>query len=210
MPNPPNQDFFRRIDESDDELFYGYPRLVTHIDDAAIAKVGEIFLERLPRDGAILDLMSSWRSHVPPALNPRQVIGVGLNRTEMEENPALEGLIVHNVNREPRLPLADAGFDGAVMTVSVQYLTRPIEVFADVGRVLRPGAPFIVTFSNRMFPTKAVALWRATDDAQHALVVARYFTESARFERLETIDRSAPTDPPGDPIWAVVGYRRAD
>lgn len=210
MPNPPNQDFFRRIDESDDELFYSYPRLVTHIDDAAIAKVGEIYLGCLPRGGVILDLMSSWRSHLPPALNPRRVIGVGLNRTEMEENPALDEVIVHNVNREPRLPLADASFDGAVMTVSVQYLTRPIEVFADVGRVLRPGAPFIVAFSNRMFPTKAVALWRATDDAQHALVVARYFTESASFERLETIDRSAPTDPPSDPIWAVVGYRRSD
>ncbi len=210
MPNPPNPDFFRRIDESDDELFYSYPRLVTHIDDAAIAKVGEIYLERLPRDGVILDLMSSWRSHLPSALNPRRIIGVGLNRTEMEENPALDEVIVHNVNREPRLPLDDAGCDGAVMTVSVQYLTRPIEIFAEVGRVLRPGAPFIVTFSNRMFPTKAVALWRATNDEQHALVVPRYFSESARFDRIETIDRSAPTDPPSDPIWAVVGCRCAD
>lgn len=209
MAQPPNQDLFRRIDESDDELFYSAPRLVVHIDDAAIAKVGEIYLERLSRAGVILDLMSSWRSHLPPALKPRRVVGLGLNRAEMERNPALDEIVVHNLNRAPRMPLDDAAFDGAVMTVSVQYLTRPIEVFADVGRVLRPGAPFIVTFSNRMFPTKAVALWRAGGDDQHALVVARYFSESGLFDQIETIDRAAPTDPPSDPIWAVLAVRRA-
>ncbi len=209
MAEAPNPDFFRRIDESDDEIFYRFPRLVTHIDDAAIARVGEIYLARLPREGEILDLMASWRSHLPAALKPRRVVGLGLNRVEMEQNPALDEIVAHNLNRAPRLPLADAAFDGAVMTVSVQYLTRPIEVFAEVGRALRPGAPFIVTFSNRMFPTKAVAIWRGTDDARHAQVVTSYFMASGAFERIETIDRAAAAAPDADPIWAVLGSRKS-
>jgi SAM-dependent methyltransferase len=135
------------------------------------------------------------------------VVGVGLNRAEMEDNPALDEVVVHNVNLNPRLPFDDGTFDGAVMTVSVQYLTRPAELFADVGRVLRPRAPFIVTFSNRMFPTKAVALWHGANQHQRVAVVKEYFDKSAAFERVETIDRSAPSEPPSDPIWAVAGYR---
>src|SRR5260221_4709725 len=101
--------------------------------------------------------MSSWRSHLPERIRSAKVVGVGLNRAEMEDNPALSEVVVHNVNLNPRLPFESASFDGAVMTVSVQYLTRPIELFTDVGRLLKAGAPFVVTFSNRMFPTKAVA-----------------------------------------------------
>ncbi len=200
-------EFFRRVDDADDEVFYSTPRLVVHIDDGAIAKVGEIYARFLPQGGAILDLMSSWRSHLPAHLRPARVVGLGMNRTEMEDNPALTEIVIHNLNRIPRLPLADADFDGAVVTVSVQYMTGPIETFAEVARVLKPGAPFIVTFSNRMFPTKAVAIWQNLDDYDHVKLVARYFMESQRFENIEFVDKSAPTTPPSDPIWAVVGYR---
>jgi ubiquinone/menaquinone biosynthesis C-methylase UbiE len=105
------------------------------------------------------------------------------------------------------MPFADAEFDGAVVTVSVQYMTRPLETFAEVGRVLKPGAPFVATFSNRMFPTKAVAIWQSLDDYDHGKLVGSYFMESGAFENIDFIDRSAPTAPPSDPIWAVVGYR---
>ncbi len=124
---------------NDDPLFYSFPRFVVHIDQWAIKTIGEIFEQRLPRNGILLDLMSSWRSHLPPALKPASVTGLGLNRAEMEDNPALTEVTVHDLNREPRLPFADARFDGAMLTVSVQYLVRPVAVFADVGRVLRPG-----------------------------------------------------------------------
>ncbi len=197
--------FFRRLDEDDDELFYLAPRFVVHIEDAAIRAVGEIYASRLPRGSVILDLMSSWRSHLPAELNPARVVGLGLNRAEMEDNPALSEVVMHNLNRTPRLPFADASLDGAILTVSVQYLVHPVEVFADVGRVLRPGAPFIVTFSNRMFPTKAVAIWTEASEAQRFALVSLYFTESASFERIEVLDRSGS---PGDPIWAVLGYRK--
>jgi len=209
MAQPPKADFFRRMDESEDELFYQYPRLVVHIDDGAIAKVGEIYANLLPAGGTILDLMSSWRSHLPDRIRPAKVVGLGLNREEMEGNLALNEIVVHNVNLNPRMPFADESFDGTVMTVSVQYLTRPIELFADVGRILKPHAPFIVTFSNRMFPTKAVALWHGANQDQRVTVVERYFAESGAFEKIELFDRSAPTDLSSDPIWAVAGLKIA-
>ena len=207
MPKQLPADFFRRVDDDDDEVFYSVPRLVTHIDDGAIAKVGEIYAHLLPQGGAILDLMSSWRSHLPAHIRPSRVVGLGMNRPEMENNPALTEIVIHNLNREPRLPFADDEFDGAVVTVSVQYMTRPIETFAEVARVLKPGAPFIATFSNRMFPTKAVAIWQHLDERDRAGLVTRYFSDSGTFEKIAVIDKSAPSDPPSDPIWGVVGYR---
>jgi len=203
-------EFFRRIDDSEDELFYALPRFVVHIDDGAIAKVAGIYAHLLPQGGAILDLMSSWRTHLTENVRPSRVVGVGLNRAEMEENPQITEAVVHNVNTNPRLPFEDAEFDGAVMTVSVQYLIHPVETFSDVGRVLKPGAPFIVTFSNRMFPTKAVAIWQYLEERDRVGLVGRYFKDSGAFEKIDVIDKSAPTDPPSDPIYAVVGYRIAE
>jgi SAM-dependent methyltransferase len=210
MANVVSPELRRRMDESDDELFYEYPRFVVHIDDSAIADVGEIYGRLLPKNGEILDLMSSWRSHLPQALEPKRVVGLGLNRAEMADNPALTDIMIHNVNRQPRLPFDDASFDGAVMTVSVQYLTRPIEVFADVARVLRPNGPFIVTFSNRMFPTKAIALWQMASEQQRPQIVQSYFVEAETFEKIELIDHSRRAGVPSDPIWAVVGYKKAE
>jgi SAM-dependent methyltransferase len=198
-------EFFRRLDDSDDELFYLSPRFVVHIDDAAIRTVGGIYASRLERGGAILDLMSSWRSHLPPELRPARVVGLGLNRAEMADNPALTEIVMHNLNRTPQLPFDNETFDGAVLTVSVQYLIHPVEVFAEVGRVLRPGAPFVVTFSNRMFPTKAVAIWVNASEQRRVDLVGYYFTHSGAFEKIETIDRSSGE---ADPVWAVLGYRR--
>ena len=208
MPNVLPPELRRRMDEADDELFYEYPRLVVHIDEPAIADVGEIYQRLLPQKGEILDLMSSWRSHLPPTLEPRRVVGLGLNRAEMADNPALTDIVIHNVNRQPRLPFDDASFDGAVMTVSVQYLTYPIEVFAEVARILRLGGPFIVTFSNRMFPTKAIALWQMASEQQRPEIVRSYFAEAGTFEKIELIDHGRRAGVPSDPIWAVVGYKK--
>src|ERR1700756_4408236 len=141
MPRQLPADFFRRVDDDDDEVFYSVPRLVTHIDDGAIAKVGEIYAQLLPQGGAILDLMSSWRSHLPAHIRPSRVVGLGMNRAEMENNPALTEIVVHNLNRTARLPFGDAEFDGAVVTVSVQYMTRPLETSAEVGGAPTPGRP---------------------------------------------------------------------
>ncbi|HKD69602.1 MAG TPA: methyltransferase domain-containing protein [Candidatus Binataceae bacterium] len=201
------EEFFRRIDESDDPLFYSFPRFVVHIDDWAIATIGEIFEQRLPRNAALLDLMSSWRSHLPVSLAPASVTGLGLNRAEMEDNPALTEVVVHDLNRDPRLPFADDRFDGAALTVSIQYMIRPVEVFAEMGRVLRPGAPFVVSFSNRMFPTKAVWVWQRTTEGQRVELVKRYFADSGVFDAIQSVERHCDTGY-ADPVYAVIGRRR--
>jgi SAM-dependent methyltransferase len=201
------QSYFERHDESDDEGFYTPPRLVTHIDDAAIAAVTQLYREFFPPGGAILDLMSSWVSHLPTEIVYRRVVGLGMNRAELDVNPCLHERIVQNLNRNPRLPFSDAEFDGAGICVSVQYLTQPLIVFRELGRVLRPGAPLVVTFSNRCFPTKAVAIWQAQDDRGHERLVRRYFEEAGNWTGIEVLDRS-PRRWRGDPLFAVIG--RAD
>jgi SAM-dependent methyltransferase len=203
--NAPN--WFARIDESDDEEFYRTPRRVVHIDEGAIAAVGEIYASRIAEGAEILDLMSSWRSHLPERMRPARVTGLGLNRAEMEDNPALSEIVIHNVNRDLRLPFPDESFDAVVMTISVQYLIHPIATFRESARVLRPGGGFIVTFSNRMFPTKAVALWQRAGSQERVEIVKRYFAQSRAFENIEVIDMSHRGGALADPIWGVAGYK---
>jgi SAM-dependent methyltransferase len=175
IPDQFPAEYFRRHDESNDFDFYIAPRKVVHIDDEAIATLTEFLRGVLPESGALLDLMSSWRSHLPPEMAFSRVVGLGINADEMADNPQLTEYVLHSLNHDPILPFDDAVFEAAVCTVSVQYLIHPIEVFRQVARVLKPGAPFVVSFSNRCFPTKAVAIWQSTDDKQHMELVARYF-----------------------------------
>ena len=169
-------EFFRREDESDDRLFYTEPRLVVHIDEHAIAAVGEYFARKLPENGVILDLMSSWRSHLPEGFSTEKLVGLGLNATEMAENPQLDEWYVHDLNADPVLPFEDGSFDAAVVTVSIQYMVKPVEVFSQVNRVLKEGATFHVIYSDRAFPTKAVEVWQRLDDAGRARLIALYFS----------------------------------
>jgi SAM-dependent methyltransferase len=197
---------FRRADESPDRAFYAAPRFVTHIDDGAIAAVTALYRELLPAGGAVLDLMSSWVSHLPDDVAYTRVAGLGMNAAELAANPRLTDWCVQDLNAEPRLPYADAAFDGAGCCVSVQYLTQPAAVFREVARVLRPGAPFVVTFSNRCFPTKAVAAWQALDDAAHLELVATYLAVAGGFGPAEV---RAHRPRRGDPLWGVVARRAA-
>lgn len=193
------QGAFRRFDETDDARFYAVPRKVVHIDDGAIAALATLYARTLPSTGVLLDLMASWRSHLPAGFRAG-VIGLGLNREEMADNPQVSQGVMHDLNQDPRLPFADQAFDGAMCAVSVQYLVKPVEVFGEVRRVLKPGAPFIVSFSNRCFPDKAVALWRAKSDAQHIRLVALYFSASGEWTGL-TADAHTPEE--GDPLYVV-------
>lgn len=198
------QQYFQRYDESADEQFYDVPRLVTHIDEGAIRAVTQLYRELLPADGAILDLMSSWVSHLPPDVSYRRVVGLGMNADELAANPRLDEWLVHNLNREQTLPFGDGEFDGAAICVSVQYLQQPVAVFREIGRVLRPDAPLIVTFSNRCFPTKAVAIWQSLDDRGHGQLVQSYFEQAGNWRAVEVLDRS-PRRWRSDPLYAVVG-----
>jgi len=198
---------FARQDEGDDALFYGEPRLVTHIDDAACAALANAFRDLLPSGGHLLDLMSSCVSHLPLDVAFERVCGLGMNQVELDANPHLSERVVHDLTRDPRLPLDDGEFDACMITVSVQYLTRPVEVFRELARVLKPGAPAAVSFSNRCFPTKAVAIWRGTGHGDHARLVAHYFTQAEGFETPEFNDLS-PNPGFSDPLY-MVSARRA-
>ena len=198
-------EFFKRVDESPDGLFYKQPRLVTHIDEGAQRAAHDIYDEVLPAGGEILDLMSSYHSHLPDKF--ASVTGLGLNRAELEANPALSDCLAHDLNLQAELPFESEKFDGAVCTVSVQYMTRPDDTFKEVARVLKSGAPFIVSFSNRMFPTKAVLAWRASDDAAHIRIVKTYFENVPEFGELEL---RAFTPKEGDPLYSVWGYKKSE
>ena len=198
------EDTFRRTDEAPDEEFYRTPRLVTHIDDGAIAAVTQLYRELFPADGEILDLMSSWVSHLPPEVAYRRVIGLGMNEVELRRNERLDSYIVQNLNTNPGLPFGESEFDGVGICVSIDYLTRPVEVLREVGRVLKVGAPLITTFSNRCFPTKAVEIWRQLDDRGHMRLVEEYLEEADNFRNIRSLDRS-PRRLFSDPLYAVVG-----
>ena len=201
--DPPFEEgHFRRADESDDANFYVEPRLVTHIDDAAIHALREHYSRFLPRQGRLLDLMSSWVSHYPDDLESERVAGLGMNAEELAENPQLTEWVVHDLNADPVLPYGDGEFDVVTIAVSVQYLTRPLEVFREIGRVLRPGGGCIVSFSNRCFPTKAVWLWQGMGDEGHVQMVGAYFHYSGAFEPPQWHDIS-PARGQSDPMYVV-------
>jgi SAM-dependent methyltransferase len=201
---PVPEEAFRRTDETPDEEFYRTPRLVIHIDEGAIAAVTQLYREFFPPGGEILDLMSSWVSHLPPEVEYRRVLGLGMNEVELRRNKRLDSYIVQNLNANPQLPLGTGEFDGVGICVSIDYLTRPVEVLREVGRILKVGAPLAITFSNRCFPTKAVEIWHRLNDAGHMELVEGYLEEAGNFDNLRSLDRS-PRRMFSDPLYAVVG-----
>jgi SAM-dependent methyltransferase len=191
---------FSKEDPSPDALFYEEPRFVTHIDRAAIATVTALYRKLLPPGGVILDLMSSWVSHLPPDVAYGEVIGHGMNKEELAANKRLTRHFVQDLNANPVLPIDSASVDAAAICVSIQYLQQPLAVLRDVVRVLKPGAPVAITFSNRCFPNKAVAIWLALSDDQHAGLVALYL-ERAGFVAIEM----HPPVQGRNPLYAVTG-----
>lgn len=175
---------FGKEDNDDDALFYRPPRLVSHIDDKAVAALTAHYAQRLGARADVLDLMSSWVSHLPDELPLGEVVGHGMNAVELAANPRLSRWFVQDLNRDPVLPLSTASLDTALCCVGVQYLQRPVEVFSEVARALRPGGQVIVSYSNRCFPTKAITAWLALDMGGRAALVGRYL-EAAGFERVE-------------------------
>ncbi|MGU3538025.1 class I SAM-dependent methyltransferase [Methylobacterium sp. A54F] len=206
LPELPREAFAKH-DSGPDPLFYAQPRFVTHIDAAAIAAVTGLYRTVVPAGGVVLDLMSSWVSHLPDEVAYAGVIGHGLNAAELAANPRLTRHFVQDLNADPDLPLDTACADAALVCVSVQYLERPVAVLSEVARVLRPGAPAVISFSNRCFPTKAVAIWSALDGAGHAQLVSLYLRR-AGFARIE-IRVMAPEGRSGDPLTAVIGWTAA-
>lgn len=169
---------FRRLDETDDALFYSTSRFVLHVDDAAIAACKRFYTQTFQELAAerqqpldVLDLCSSWVSHFPDdgvdGVRFGRVAGLGMNAEELAANKQLSEWVVRDLNKQPVLPYADGSFDAVTCTVSIDYLTQPLAVMREVARVLRPGGRVSVLISNRLFFSKAVALWTGKDDLEH-------------------------------------------
>ncbi len=206
---------FDRADYSDDRRFYAKPRFVNHLDDTAIETVSRLYGDLIEPGMDVLDLMSGWRSHLPKSLKLQSLSGLGMNTEEMTDNPQLTGHVVHDVNKNPRLPFDSDSFDRVICTVSVEYMTRPLEVFSDVARVLRKDGMFILTFSNRWFPPKVIRLWTELHEFERMGLVMEYFLNAGLFRDLETYsyrglprpetDKYYPQMRKSDPVYAVWG-----
>ncbi|MRR49542.1 MAG: class I SAM-dependent methyltransferase [Rhodocyclaceae bacterium] len=202
-----------RGDERDDGIFYAQPRRVHHIDSRARQELAALYGRLLTPGSRVLDLMAGWRSHLPDC--GLAVTGLGMNDEEMADNPVLAEYRVHDLNRKPHLPLADAAFDAVVCSLSIEYLTQPMEVLADVRRVLRPGGLFVVSFSERWFPTKAIGLWLQLQPFERLGLVLDWLRQ-AGFTDLSSESLRGWPRPPGDiyinrtpfsdPLYAAWGH----
>ena len=198
---------FTRRDETEDAGFYRKDRFVSHLDDTALATVerliGDLIIEN---DPAVLDLMAGWDSHIPDSLKPSRVVGLGLNKNELEKNESLTNWVIHDLNADPELPFRGNAFDAVINTVSVDYMTRPLEVFAEVSRILKPGGLFLVIFSNRMFPEKAVKLWRESSEDERVILVEEFFRQTGTFDPTRLFISKSKPRPEDDKYAGVLDF----
>lgn len=197
---------FTRLDESPDDIFYRSARLVTHIDVGARTALTAHYAEQLQDGDTILDLMSSCVSHLPAEVSLKTVVGVGMNAHELQTNPHLDDYFVQNLNENSSLPFKSCTFEACLIAVSVQYLTDPVTVFAEIGRTLSPGGRLIVSFSNRMFPTKAVSIWRSLDHVGRCEYVAACMERSAVYTNIKAVDLT-PHVERSDPLYSVTAFK---
>ncbi len=209
----PNQRI--KLDDTDDKLFYDSPRFVTHVDEGFIQQLTDLYRQRLRPNTRILDMMSSWVSHLPEEMQFTHVEGHGLNGEELAHNQRLDHYFVQDLNANPQLPLKDEDFDAVVNCVSVQYLQYPEAVFSEIHRILKPGGVAIFSFSNRMFFQKAIQAWREGSEASRVELVKSYFSSVPGFTTPEVITHQSTVPnflqwlgaAGGDPFYAVIANR---
>ena len=198
---------FKRIDESKDRLFYDVPRLVIHVDVNASKTLANYFNKHVPKESIMLDLMSSFSSHLPNKKRFKFVCGLGLNEVELKNNHKLSTYLIHDINLAPNLPFNDSVFDSCLISFSIQYVVNPLALITSLGRVLMPNAMCYVAFSNRMFPTKAVAIWQAISNVERGDLIKSYFNESKLFHPPKT-DQLVTAGQGYDPLSVVRAKRK--
>ncbi len=211
-----------KLDDSDDRLFYSFPRFVTHVDEGFIDQLTNLYRDRLKPNTRILDMMSSWVSHLPQEIEFTHVEGHGMNEEELAKNRRLDHYFVQNLNQDLKIPFPDKDFDAVLNCVSIQYLQYPDAIFYEIHRILKPGGIAIMSFSNRMFAQKAISAWRDNSEEGRVKLVKSYF-ESVKnangvpgFSQVEVISQksNAPSFLQmlglggGDPFYVVIAHRQ--
>jgi SAM-dependent methyltransferase len=216
-----SEDAFSRLDENSDSIFYSRDRLVSHVDSYALTRIESIIDQLITiNPPVVLDLMAGWDSHWPQNRRPVKMVGLGLNENELKINKSLTDFFLHDLNHDPHLPFPDDTFDAVLNTVSVDYLTKPVEVFQEVRRVLKSGGLFLVIFSNRLFPQKAVKIWRNSSEEERLILVDDYFRLAGGFQVPQVFVSKGGLRPkddkyftmgiPGDPVYAVYAQKQAE
>lgn len=207
-----------KLDDTNDLDFYDYPRFVTHVDRGFIDRLTNLYREQLQPNTRILDLMSSWVSHLPEEMQFAHVEGHGMNDEELAKNPQLDHYFVQNLNKSPKLPLENADFDAVLITVSIQYLQYPEAILSEIYRVLKPNGVVIISFSNRMFYQKAIAAWRDGTDTDRVNLVRKYFQSVDGFSQPEVVVHQSPLPgvlqmlglAGGDPFYAAIARKNSN
>ena len=208
---PFSAEHLKRIDETPDTQFYQHPRIgVHHIDESAQQALQAYYKQALPKGGAILDVMSSWTSHLADGAGARRedqhfarLSITGINEPELRANPGAHDYHAHDINRSPSLAMyGDESFDAVFCSVSVDYLAQPMPVLAELRRVLKPGGLLLFTWSNRMFPSKAIAAWRLASEPERLWICGAYIHFTTGFTPPVGEDLS-PHPGRTDPVYAV-------
>lgn len=209
---------FARLDSSDDKIFYSEPRFVEHVDQQAVDSITSYISNKLLKSGdSVLDLCTSWTSHISPTKQKelKRVAGLGMNAKEMESNPALTEWIVQDLNEKNKdnvkLPYNNESFDVVLCQLSIDYLIHPLEVMKEVSRVLKPGGQVAIIISNRLFITKAVGLWTGSDDIEHVYTVGSYLHYGGNFSNIMAEDLSTRKKKNGmivgDPLYVITATK---
>jgi len=204
-----------KIDTTEDEYFYSFPRFVTHVDDNFIKTLTNLYRTKLKPNMKILDLMSSWVSHLPDEIKFSHIEGHGMNEEELQKNPKLDHYFIQNLNKNPQFPLADQEFDAVLIAVSIQYLQYPEAILSEIHRILKPDGIVIISFSNRMFYQKAITAWRDNNEETRVKLVEYYLKSIEGFSQPEIIIK--PSNLPSflqmlgisgtDPFYALISRK---
>ncbi|MCP9809680.1 methyltransferase domain-containing protein [Cyanobium sp. HWJ4-Hawea] len=203
----------RKWDSSEDQLFYAQPRFVQHLDGSFRQRLTQLYQDRIPARAVVLDLMSSWVSHLPEDGVYERVIGHGLNEQELVANKRLDSHWLQNLNLNQEIPLKSESVDVTLIVAGWQYLQYPEAVAAELLRITRPGGMVIVSFSNRMFFTKAPQVWADGSDKDHLSYVGEvllaqgwskpeFLAEQTRAQGLKGLVGGN-----GDPFFSVIATK---
>ncbi|WP_288261532.1 methyltransferase domain-containing protein [uncultured Prochlorococcus sp.] len=163
----------KKLDESNDEEFYSYPKFVYHLDANFRQNLSEVYKNEIADCATVLDLMSSWDSYLPKGKKYKKVIGHGLNKQELEKNKILNSYWIQNFNLNQEIPLDSGSVDYCLMVAAWQYLQYPENLTNEISRILCNKGKFIIAFSNRAFWHKAPNIWTSSSEEERVKYVRK-------------------------------------